>query len=161
MADPITGSIGFGASGVTVDSPNLAAATDFEVANPFVSTDSGSYSSVPMFTSVSFSGFKFNSPVAAVTPLWTFDVGSTVYSFDATSVSSSYNSTLHEWDIGGSGVSMITGFSATPGTWNVNLSESGSAFVFDSSSQASAVPEPSTVALGVLGVSSWLFRRRK
>src|SRR5208282_3529846 len=106
-ANSITGSIGFGASGVTVDSPNLATATDFEVAHPFTSTESGTYSTVPMFMSVTFNGFQFNPPAAGVTPLWTFDVGSTVYGFDATSVLSSYNSSLEEWDIGGRGIATI------------------------------------------------------
>jgi hypothetical protein len=148
-ANSITGSIGFGASGVTVDSPNLATATDFEVAHPFTSTESGTYSTVPMFTPVTFTGFQFNPPAAGVTPLWTFDVGLDVYSFDATSLQSFYNSSLEEWDIGGRGVATVTGFSATEGTWNVNLSQSGASFVFDSSAAPnSPVPDGgSTVTL--------------
>jgi hypothetical protein len=143
-ANLITGSIGFGADGVTVNSSSLATATSFEVASPFTTTESGAYSSVPLDTSVKFNGFVFNPPAGSVTPLWTFDIGSTVYSFDATSVSSSYNSALKQWDIGGNGLAMITGYGATEGTWNVNLSQSGESFVFDASS-ASTAPASASV----------------
>ena len=137
-ANSITGSIGFGASGVTVNSANLQTATDFSVTGPYTDVELGSYAAVPTFTPVTtFNGFVFNPPVASVTPLWTFDLGpvgdQTVYSFDATSVTSSFNSTLDEWDIGGYGMAMVTGYSATEGSWNVNLSQSGESFVFDSS----------------------------
>jgi hypothetical protein len=147
-ADPITGSIGFGASGVSIDSLNLSTATTFSVANPFTTTETGTYSAVPLETSVTFNGFTFNPPAASVNPLWTFDVGTTVYSFDATSVSSSYNSLLRQWDIGGNGIAMITGFTDTPGQWNVNLSQTGASFVFDASEGSVPVQDGgSTVAM--------------
>jgi hypothetical protein len=138
-ANFITGSIGFGASGVTINSTELATATSFAVASPIVEVRSQDYLAVPEFTPVTFNGFVFNPPVPSVTPLWTFDVGAVVYSFDATSVSSSFNHVLDEWDIGGSGMAMVTGYSDTVGTWNVNLSQSGASFVFDSS--AAATPQ--------------------
>jgi hypothetical protein len=145
-ANLITGSIGFGASGVTVDNPSLALATTFSVSNPFTTVETGTYSTVPMFTFVTFNGFKFNPSVASITPLWTFDIGpvgnQTVYSFDATSVMAAYDAPLREWDIGGNGLAMVTGFTTTPGTWNVNLSQSGASFVFDSSAAATAVSVP-------------------
>ena len=95
-----------------------------------------------MFSFVTFNGFTFNPPAGSVTPLWTFQVGATTYSFDATSVSSSFNSTLDQWDIGGHGMAMVTGYSATAGLWNVNLSQSGASFVFDSSEAATpTVPD--------------------
>jgi hypothetical protein len=148
-ANLITGSIGFGADGVTINSPNLASATSFAVASPFTTTETGVYSSVPLNTSVTFNGFTFNPPANSVTPLWTFDIGSTVYSFDATSVSSSYNSTLRQWDIGGSGLAMITGYGTTHGSWNVNLSQTGESFVFDAS-EASSGSVPDTGSTGPL-----------
>jgi hypothetical protein len=155
-ANMITGSIGFGASGVTINSTKLSTASDFSVSNPFTTVETGTYSTVPMFTSVSFSGFVFNPPVSSVIPLWTFDVGPVgdvvVYSFDATTVKSSFNSSLDEWDIGGLGMAMATGYSATPGTWNVNLSQSGSSFVFDSSAAAKVVSvSDGGLTLGSLG----------
>jgi hypothetical protein len=103
-------------------------------------------------TPVTFSGFQFNSSVVPSSPLWTFTIGATTYSYDATSISSSYNSALQQWDIGGTGVAMVTGYTPTDGTWNVNLSESGSTIVFDSSAAVTAVPEASTLALMGSGI---------
>jgi hypothetical protein len=146
LANPITGSIGFGAAGVTVNSPNLATATAFTVISPEVTDPTGTYSIVPDFTPVDFNGFVFHPPVASITPLWTFQIGKTVYSFDATSDSSSFNSTLDEWDIGGKGMAMVTGYTPTEGTWNVNLSQSGASFVFDSSAAAASVTDGGSTA---------------
>jgi hypothetical protein len=162
-ASQITGSIGFGASGVTINSLNLASASSFEVSNPFTTVETGTYASVPMFESVSFNGFVFNPPVASVIPLWTFDIGSTVYAFDATSVTSSWDATLNEWDIGGQGMALITGYTPTAGTWNVNLSQSGASFVFDSSAAAlPSVPDGgSTMAfLGTIFLGMGAFGRK-
>jgi hypothetical protein len=133
---PVTGSIGFSATGVIVNSPNLSTASSFSLIAPVVSDPTGTYTTVPLNTPVEFNGFVFNPPVASITPLWTFEIGSTVYSFDATTDSSSFNSTLDEWDIGGKGMAMVTGYAPTIGTWNVNLSQSGDSFVFDSSAAA-------------------------
>ena len=162
-ANQINGSIGFGASGVTINTTSLATASTFGVDHAFTTSESGDYSSVPLFSFVTFNGFQFNPTYAteSVRPLWTFNIGSTDYSFDATSVISSYNATLRQWDIGGAGVAMITGFDATPGEWNVNLSQTGASFVFDAS-EASTVPVPdggssllllgsSMLSLGALG----------
>lgn len=132
----VTGSIGFGAAGVIVNNPILADATSFSVISPLVNDPYGTYAPVPLGTPVDFNGFVFNPPVASIIPLWTFTYDSTVYSFDATSDSSFFNAVLDEWDIGGKGIAMVTGFSPTDGTWNVNLSQSGATFVFDSSEAA-------------------------
>ena len=145
QATEITGSIGFNALGVSIVGSDLADATSFTVTSPFISEDTGTYSGVPLITTVTFNGFQFNPPVSSVTPLWTFNVGAVNYSFDATSVSSYYDATLRQWDIGGSGIALATGYSATPGTWNVNLSQSGASIVFDSTSAGAPI---STVADG-------------
>jgi hypothetical protein len=142
QANDITGSIGFGSLGVNITGgTDLQSAKSFTLNSPFITTETGVYSGVPVLSPVTFNGFQFNPPVSSVTPLWTFDVGtgaSTIaYSFDATSVISSYNATTREWDIGGNGIAMVTGFSATPGIWDVNLSESGASIVFDSSAAVS------------------------
>jgi hypothetical protein len=163
-ANSITGSIGFGASGVTINTLQLASASTFSVSSPFTTTETGTYSSVPMLTPVSFTGFAFNPPVASVTPLWTFTIGLTSYSFAATSVSSYFDSSLDQWDIGGTGMAMITGFSTTPGTWNVNLSQSGTSFVFDSSEGVNAASVPdggsSLALLGTAAIGLSVFGRK-
>ena len=95
-----------------------------------------------------------------MSPIWTFTVGATTYSFDATSVTSYYDAALGQWDIGGNGVAMVTGYSATDGTWNVNLSQSGASIVFDSSeaSKASVPDNGSTLLLlgsGFMGLAGF------
>jgi hypothetical protein len=153
QANEISGSIGFGSLGVNLTGgTDLASASSFSLNSPFITTETGVYSGVPILTPVTFNGFQFNPPVSSVTPLWTFSVGTgpaTIdYSFDATSVTSSFNSSLDEWDIGGSGIAMVTGYTATPGTWNVNLSQSGASVVFDSSAAVSpSVPDGGSTLL--------------
>jgi hypothetical protein len=154
QATEITGSIGFGSLGVTLNEPDLATASSFTLNSPSISTEQGVYTAVPLLTSITFNGFTFNPPVASVTPLWSFNVGSTTYSFDATSVTSSFNPTTDQWDIGGDGIAMVTGFTATPGVWNVNLSQSGVSVVFDSSAAVSPQQEN---GLGVSDKSSTLI----
>jgi hypothetical protein len=165
QANQITGSIGFDGSGVTINSVILATATSFSISSPAVNTTTGVYNAVPSGDSnVTFNGFVFSPPVSSITPLWTFTVGTTVYSFDATTVSSTFNSALDSWEMGGAGIAMITGFDDTPGTWNVNLSETGDSFVFDSSAgSVASVPDGGSTlmmlgsALLVLGVSGRKF----
>ncbi len=140
LANEITGSIGFGSLGVTISGgTSLETASSFTLSSPFITTETGVYTSAPILTPISFTGFQFNPPVSSVTPLWTFQVGSITYSFDATSVISSFNSTLNEWDIGGDGMAMVMGYTDTAGTWNVNLSQSGASIVFDSSAAGAPV----------------------
>lgn len=153
QANEITGSIGFGSLGVTVSGgSDISTASSFSVTDPFITTETGTYSGVPILTSVTFNGFQFNPPVSSVTPLWTFDAGGLTYTFDATSVSDSYDASTRQWDIGGAGIAMVTGYDATPGTWNVNLSQSGASIVFDSSASAAptGVPDggPTVMLLG-------------
>jgi len=142
-ATPINGSLAFSDLGVTVNNPNLANATTFAVSGPYVSMDpTGSYSTVPPLTSVTFNGFQFAGALAvsSVTPLWTFTIGPVgdqiVYSFDATTVTADYNAAIGEWDIGGQGLAMITGYATTEGSWTVNLSQTDASFAFDATSGA-------------------------
>lgn len=112
---------------------------------------------------MAFNGFQIDPPPSAVTPLWTFTLGDVNYSFDATSVSDTYIAPLHEWNIGGNGIAMISGYAPTEGQWNVNLSQSGASVVFDSSAGVSPVPEPNSEILlfggGVIGMLGILRRR--
>jgi hypothetical protein len=163
-AQGITGSIGFGSLGVTVDSSDLSTATTFSLTSPTVSNGTGDYASVPVSTAVTFGGFTFNPPVSSVTPLWSFSIGSVNYEFLATSVTATFNSTSRQWDIGGTGLAEITGFTPTAGIWDLNLSQSGGSIVFDSTA-ATNVPEPSAAMLlcfgGVLTSATTFVRRLK
>jgi hypothetical protein len=168
QANEITGSIGFGSLGVSVTGADLASASSFSLQDPFITTESGSYSGVPILTSITFNGFQFNPPVGSVTPLWTFDAGGISYSFDATSVTSSYDAATRQWDIGGNGIAMITGYTATPGVWNVDLSQSGASIVFDSSAAVSpsapGVPDGGSTVLmlggGFIGLAGFARKLR-
>lgn len=136
-ANQFTGSIAFSADGVTTDNPVLGLATTFSLTHPFATTETGEYATLGVTdpTPVHFNGFRFNPPVGAVTPLWTFDIGTTVFSFDATSETSTWvtHGNTGEWVILGTGIASISGFDNTPGSWTLNLSDSGNMVVaFDS-----------------------------
>jgi hypothetical protein len=163
-AIPIDGSIAFNVSGVVPNNTVLALATSFYVDSPIVTggptindmayvgeIPQGSYSSVPLDTIAAFTPFTFTQP-GSVDPLWTFTIGSGVsaitYSFDATSIVADWNAGRSEWDIGGSGMAMITGFIPTAGTWTINLSQTDSSFAFDATTGASAtVPDGGSNAI--------------
>ena len=104
----IVGSIGFGSLGAAITGGTFATATSFTPTQPFITTETGVYTGPPLLTPVTFSGFQLNPLATQVTPLWTFNVGAITYSFDATTVASSYDATLHEWDIGGDGVATVS-----------------------------------------------------
>jgi len=135
--------------GVTTDNSVLRHATTFSLTDAFVVQALGEYHTlgVPTFQGVTFNGFTFNPPVASVTPLWTFTFGGSTFSFDATSVESTWvqgvtGISTGEWDIIGTGIGSITGFSATPGTFTINLSDSGNmAVAFDSTAAVTAPTE--------------------
>jgi len=136
-ANQFTGSIAFGAAGVTTDNPVLALATTFSLTDPFATTATGEYAALGVvdLMPVHFNGFRFNPPVGAVTPLWTFDIGTTVFSFDAITETSTWvpRGNTGEWVVLGTGIASISGFDNTPGTWTLNLSDSGNMVVaFDS-----------------------------
>jgi hypothetical protein len=58
-------------------------------------------------------------------------------------------------------MAMITGYSPTAGTWNVNLSQSGTSFVFDSSAAALVPDGGSTMAfLGTIFLGVGVFGRK-
>jgi hypothetical protein len=173
LAIPVTefsGSITFSATGVTTDNPILQDDTKFSLAGVTTATTTGTYSTLGVNDeAVSFTGFTFTGPGAAATviPLWTFDVGQTVFGFDATSVTAQWVNTVGssgEWIISGTGMASISGYTDTPGTWTVNLSDSGNlAVAFDATADASpTVPDGGTTVtlLGGAFLGLGLFRRK-
>jgi hypothetical protein len=138
-ANEFSGSLAFGSLGVTTDNPTLQSATTFSLTSPYADDATGIYATLGVTnqTPVAFSGFKFNPPVGAITPLWTFDIGPTVFSFDAISETATFvpGNGAGEWVIIGTGVASITGFDNTPATWTLNLSDSGNmSLAFDATS---------------------------
>lgn len=119
------------------------------------------YSIVPVGTQATFSLFAFNpAPVSEFT-LWSFSVGATSYSFDATSVVVSAQN-ANFLDLEGTGVAHVTGYADTRGTWSITLTGTGPTFTFGE--QTTIVPEPSVVSLLIVGGASltlWCARVRR
>ncbi len=160
-AVPISGSISFNGTAVFNSTP-ISGATKFNALNnayvaPF--QQQGDYSVVANFQAVTFTPFTFSPPAASILPLWTFTVGATVYSFDATSVSSSFDAVHNTWNIGGNGIAKITGKDDTTGTWNLSAGAAGASFFFGS---AATVPDGGTTVmlLGAALSGLGLIRRK-
>lgn len=102
---------------------------------------SGDYSGADG-TSVTFMPFTFSPPDTSVSPLWSFMVGGTAYTFDASSVAVPFK-TATVLSIEGAGVAHIDGFTDTPGTWNITANQLGGA-TFSFSSSAFVVDPPSS-----------------
>jgi hypothetical protein len=176
QADPplINGSIQF-SGGATLDTGNLATAAAFTSifgpggpgTMPVVlggGTSTDDYAGVPDGTLVSFQtfGFATSSPVV---PLWSFTVGTTSYSFDASSEAIVYQDG-NFLDIQGNGIAHITGFSDTAGTWEVTDTGVGNVpvFTFGAATDVSGnpVPEPATGALLLLFLPAiWMTLRAR
>jgi hypothetical protein len=174
-ANYINGDIQFN-GGATLNTGNLATATAFTSifgpggpsTMPQVlggGTQTGDYAGVPDATLVNFQTFSFaiNAPV---TPLWAFTVGTTAYSFDATSVTVAYQSSFF-LDIVGTGTAHITGFNDTSGVWEVTDTGAGGTpvFTFGAATDLSGnpAPEPATSALLLIFLPmAWVaFRARR
>jgi hypothetical protein len=174
----ITGEIQFN-GGATLNTGDLSTATAFTSifgpggpsTQPQVlggGTQTGDYSGVPDGTAVTFQTFSF--PSSSSFALWSFTVGSTAYSFEATSVTIAYQDSFF-LDIQGTGMASITGgattFTDTPGTWEVTDTGSGGVPVFtfgaDTDVQGNPTPEPATSALLLMFLPvAWLaFKARR
>jgi hypothetical protein len=159
VADPINGSIGFVGNFSTDHNSDFTHATDFSWFNAMTfGAATGDYSTVGAFTSVAFTPFSFTA--SGVTPLWTFSVSGTQYSFDATSVdvTTTVNSIIAE----GNGIAHITGMDDTTGSWIITgNSAHGLSLTFSAST---AVPDGGTTALllglSLVGMSLFAGRRR-
>jgi hypothetical protein len=174
----ITGEIQFN-GGATLNTGDLATASAFTSifgpggpsTQPQVlggGTQTGDYSGVPDGTAVTFNSFSF--PSSSSFALWNFTVGTTSYSFEATSVTIVYHDSSF-LDIQGAGMASITGgatvFTDTPGTWDITDTGSGGVPVFtfgaDTDVQGNPTPEPTTSALLLMFIPvAWLaFKARR
>lgn len=115
----------------------------------------GTFSIVPTGTDAPFSLLDFNPSPASPFTLWSFSTGGASYSFDATSVTISAQN-ANFLDLEGTGVAHATGYADAQGTWSITLTGAGPTFTFGE--QTTIVPEPSSLALLLVG--SLLFIRR-
>ena len=119
--------------------------------NPMVrSGATGSYSVVPAGTEAAFSLFTFNPAPPSSFTLWSFSLGGTSFSFEATSVIISAQN-ANFLDLEGTGIAHVTGYADTQGTWSITATGAGPTFTFGE--QTTMVPEPSAAALFLLGTA--------
>jgi|CZKI01.1.fsa_nt_gi hypothetical protein len=165
-ANPIiTGGLNFDGL-ATTNSGDLLNATAFSsIYDVYVFPGStGSYASLPLFAGpVTFTPFSFSA--AAVTPLWTFTVGSVTYSFDATSimvVAQSKGGLLLE----GNGWASITGYQTTLGSWSIDdTTTTHKSAIFNFGADTAALPDSGGTALliglGLAGVAAGMVAQRR
>jgi hypothetical protein len=154
----ISGAISF-AGTATFDNTNLTAATKFLSFSATVVSGTGgtgSYSGIAGGATATFpaGGFTFRPALSPnpLVPLWSVTVGSTIYSFDATSATVAF-STAGDIVIMGQGTAHITGFQDTIGSWSISANSGGATASFSSST---VVPEPLTLILfgtGLIGLA--------
>ena len=150
QAVPIDGTIGFFGTG----SVTTGATTTVNFSN-LVQTIYGSddYSGVPSGTLATFKSIEYvgtgggTTLIGPVTPLWTFTLGTTIYSFDLTSLTSAVTysgSGLSSLTLAGLGTANITGFEPTQGNFAIQGTGPNLSFQFVSASttaNGTAVPD--------------------
>ncbi len=158
------GSIDF-FGGATLNGP-LSTATAFtSFTGPFSGEPgvlpgaTGDFAVIPAYSPVTFSTFSFNPPDSNF-QLWTLSVGSTTYTFDASTVQVDNQSSMF-LNLSGNGTAVVTGYLDTPGTWTITDTGGSSAtFTFGASTTVGQVPEPSVFALVLsFAVMGWGFIR--
>ncbi|HVU26468.1 MAG TPA: PEP-CTERM sorting domain-containing protein [Verrucomicrobiae bacterium] len=156
----IDGSISF-SGGATLNGPLESATAFTEIIagiNPFPGSETGNYAGISVSTPVTFNPFEFDSSPVSPIPMWTFTVGSTVYSFeiDSLSVQTQNSSFLN---IMGVGTAHIDGYTDTQGTFAITDSGLGGP-VFTFGAGVNVVPEPATFGCFALGLSILACARR-
>lgn len=125
QATPIQGSIDF--DGAATLNGTLGNATSFNSMSgpngpdPIVldGNQISDYGTVPGGTPAVFTPFAFDGAQTVPFTLWTFTVGSTIYSFVINSIDPVVVQNSNFLQITGDGTAQITGFDDTPGTWTI------------------------------------------
>jgi hypothetical protein len=150
QAVPIDGTVGFSGLG----SVTAGATTTVNFSNPLHTIyGSDDYSVVPFWTPVTFQSIVYVGTggganlTGPVTPLWTFTLGTTIYSFDLTSLISAVTYSgggLSSLALAGLGTAYITGFEPTQGNFAIQGTGPNLSFQFVSASttaNGTAVPD--------------------
>jgi hypothetical protein len=167
-ATPINGTINFGGGGIAINTSSLATATAFNAISGVtvsggLAGPSGSYAGTAG-SAVTFTPFSFAS--SGVTPLWSFSLAGVLYSFNATSIIVS-SQTSGFLNLTGAGTAFILGgsggYSPTIGTWTIT--DTGTAGTFTFSASTSVPDGGSTALMIVLGLvaigAAVVIQRRK
>jgi hypothetical protein len=155
QAAPITGAVEFFGS-ASASGPSGPPDT-IHFTNPWHTlAATGSYAVVLTGTDTTFNDFTFIGDGSAATlmgtdsPVWTFTVGPTTYSFDLLALTNGHVD-AGSMAFTGSGIAHITGFDATPASFALQGAGTGFDFTLSSSTTAT-IPEGSTTVLLVLGL---------
>ena len=159
QAVPLGGTIEFVGFGSITSTNGNTTTIDFSDAM-WTASGTGDYSNTAgiqtTFKSINYTGTGANALLAgSVSPLWTFNLGATTYSFELTGVSFAYAGSGIS-TLAGSGIASITGYDPTPGSFVF-----GSVFQFVSGAATSVPDGGSTIALlglALVGVEG--MRRR-
>jgi hypothetical protein len=174
QAASISGSITIGSNGSGISVNTTSDTVTFGLApNSQVSGSTGSYAGAGFVfaTPVNYSSFSYGSPFAAIDPLWTSQVGGVNASFSLMGISLVSEGPSNFLNLQGYGTAYLTGFDATPGSWEFTSIGNQSTFAWTSTVDApiaSSVPDGgSTLAilglsiLGLGGARRMIFRSKK
>jgi hypothetical protein len=155
QAAPISGAIEFTGS-ASASGPSGPPTTIHFDANWAVLVGTGTYMGIAPGTSATFNDFTFTGDGSAAmltapdSPIWTFTLGATTYSFDFLAMTNGHTES-GSMAFSGTGIAHVTGFDPTPAS--IAIQGAGSGFHFElSSSTTATIPEGSTIALLVLGL---------
>lgn len=156
QAAPISGAIEFIGPAIASGPSGFGTVTVHFIDPWHVLAGTGTYASVPPATPTTFSDFMFVGDgssamlVSPDTPIWTFTIGSTVFSFDFLAMTNGHTES-GSMAFSGTGIAHVTGFDPTPAS--IAIQGAGSSFHFDlSSSTTATIPEGNTTVLLVLGL---------
>jgi hypothetical protein len=162
-ANPITGTIDIQGNAITQNTSNtaqnnLAVASHFTSISALVDAngDTGSFTSIPNDTPVTFTPFAFDA--LGVYPLWTFTVGANTYTYDTTSIALDYQNSGFI-NLSGVGSVYLNGANGTHGTWSLTDTIQSGTVTFSYVSTSGSVPDSGSsillISLGLAGIGLW------
>jgi len=172
FAVPIVGSFAF-SGGPTLNNADISLATGFiDITGESVTgLQSGSYTPLPtgLTAHVDLQAFNWNpATYSSYLMQIIFPFPGLTYKFVISGpIDANYDSALHTWNIGGTGLASITGFDDTTGNWTLSVVQLGNsvslAGVLDVNT--SSLPDGGTTALllglGLVGMSLAVRRFKK